>query len=643
VNSIPSAPTASAQSFCSASSPTIASLQTTSGTSIKWYDAETSGNLLSSGTALTTGTYYASQTVSSCESSRTSVAVTINSNGTWIGGATGNWDVAENWCGGVPDQNTEIATIPSGVTVTVNTSPTILTYTLASGSTVNLGNNVITIADGGSFTNNGTFNAGTGTGTVVFAGSGTLGGSSTTFNNLSVSGALTVSTSPTVNGTLTLNNGGSIISNPIIYGASSTLIYNPGGEITSTNNEWPTSNSPLNVTVQNTSNVTLNDAKTINGLLTLTSGDLIIGSNNLTLGSSATVSSASASSHINASSSGEARKIYGGSGSFTFPVGDGTNYTPATVNFTSAGSFNGETNDYLGVRLKTSKVTGMNSNNSNYISRSWFIEPHNSASGFTYTVNLSYADNDIVGTESEIRPIKLSSGVWQYPGDVSFENGTQLVGTSGSINISSNVLTWSGLTSFSEFGGGGQGGPLPVELLSFNAFCEDDIISLSWSTASEQNSSHFNIEKSINGIDWRVIGTVMAAGNSTEEIDYSFIDSEKSNGNKYYRLNQVDIDGDNKIYDPIFVDCEGNGSQLITYPNPSKDGFNIVISDSKLVGESILIIRDAMGKVIIEKSISIEEGINLYPISSTELQNGIYFITIENQNAQSKTIKHSKN
>jgi hypothetical protein len=603
----------------------------------------TTGNLLSSGTALTTGTYYASQTASSCESSRTSVAVTINSNGTWIGGATGNWDVAENWCGGVPDQNTEVATIPSGVTVTVNTSPTILTYTLASGSTVNLGNNIITIADGGSFTNNGMFNAGTGTGTVVFAGSGTLGGSSTTFNNLSVSGALTVSTSPTVNGTLTLNNGGSIVSNPIIYGASSTLIYNPGGEITSTNNEWPTSNSPLNVTVQNTSNVTLNDAKTINGLLTLTSGDLIIGSNNLTLGSSATVSSASVSSHINATSTGEARKIYGGSGSFTFPVGDGTNYTPATVNFTSAGSFNGETNDYLGVRLKTSKVTGMNSNNSNYISRSWFIEPHNSASGFTYTVNLSYTDNDVVGTESEIRPVKLSSGVWQYPGDASFDDGTQLTGTSGSISTSTNVLTWSGLTSFSEFGGGGQGGPLPVELLSFNAFCEDDIISLSWSTASEQNSSHFNIEKSINGIDWRVIGTVMAAGNSTEEIDYSFIDSEKSNGNKYYRLNQVDIDGDNKIYDPIFVDCEGNGSQLITYPNPSKDGFNIVISDSKLVGESILIIRDAMGKVIIEKSISIEEGINLYPISSTELQNGIYFITIENQNAQSKTIKHSKN
>jgi hypothetical protein len=389
--------------------------------------------------------------------------------------------------------------------------------------------------------------------------------------------------------------------------------------------------------------ITLNDDLTLTGNLTLTNGDISIGAKNLILGSSATVSSASASSHINATSSGEARKIYGGSGSFTFPVGDGTNYTPATVNFTNAGSFNGETTDYLGVRLKTTKVTNMNSNNTSYINRSWFIEPHNSASGFTYTVNLSYTDNDVVGTESEIRPVKLSSGVWQYPGDASFDDGTQLTGTSGSINTSTDVLTWSGLTSFSEFGGGGQGGPLPVELTSFSASCEEDIVTLSWSTASEQNSSHFDVEKSNDGSAWRVIGSISAAGNSTQDINYSFVDSEKSNDQSYYRLNQVDIDGKNKIYDPIFVDCEGNASQLITYPNPSKDGFNIVISDSKLVGESILIIRDAMGKVVLRKSISIEEGTNLFPIAANEIENGVYFITIENANNDSETIKHVKN
>jgi hypothetical protein len=105
----------------------------------------------------------------------------------------------------------------------------------------------------------------------------------------------------------------------------------------------------------------------------------------------------------------------------------------------------------------------------------------------------------------------------------------------------------------------------------------------------------------------------------------------------------VDFNGDNKLYDPIFIDCEGNTSQLITYPNPSKDGFNIAISDSKLVGEASLIIRDAMGKEVLTKSISIAEGMNLFPIASYEIENGVYFITIEGENAQTKMIKHIKN
>ncbi|MCP4984746.1 MAG: hypothetical protein GY928_01395, partial [Colwellia sp.] len=77
VNTTPTAPTASAQAFCSADSPTVADLVAT-GTGIQWYAASTGGTALAGTTALSTGTYYASQTVSSCESSRTSVSVTVN-------------------------------------------------------------------------------------------------------------------------------------------------------------------------------------------------------------------------------------------------------------------------------------------------------------------------------------------------------------------------------------------------------------------------------------------------------------------------------------------------------------------------------------------------------------------------------------
>jgi hypothetical protein len=636
---IPSAPTASAQSFCSSNSPTVASLTTTSGSNIKWYDAASNGNLLAGGAALAAGNYYATQTVSGCESSsRTSVAVTLNENGTWIGGSTGDWNLAGNWCGGIPNSISAVVSVPAGVTINLDASPEVSELTIAATSILNAGNNTITIANGGTFTNNGTFNSGTGSGTVAFAGSGTLGGGATTFNNLTVSGALTVNTSPTVNGTLTINNGGSITTNPIIYGASATLVYNQGGSITSGLNEWPTNNAPRNVTIQNASDVTLNDARTINGVLTLTSGDLILGATNLILGSASTISSAFASSHIVATSTGEVRKIYVGNGSFSFPVGDGTNYTPATINFTTGSSLSGAADDYVGVRLKTSKVTGMNSGNINYINRSWFIEPGAGLSSYSYTANLTYAQGDVVGTESEIRPVKLSSGVWQYPGNVSFDFGTQLANTVGEINEETNVLSWSGLTSFSEFGGGGQGGPLPVELLSFNATCENDQILLNWQTASEHNSLSFDIEKSRDGQTWNLIDQQVAAGNSNELLSYQFVDAEKNNATVYYRLNQVDIDGKNEYFGPIAVSCNTSKFITSTSPNPSKGMFYLMINsvDDKIANYAI---RDINGMIIKSEKLELEKGINAFLINE-KFPTGAYFIEIITETGKSKILKH---
>jgi hypothetical protein len=130
VTSNPSAPSASAQSFCSATSPTVASLVAT-GTAIQWYDAAASGNLLSSGTALSSGTYYASQTVNGCESTtRTAATVTVNPNGTWLGG-NGSWNNATNWCGGIPTASTNVVISNGNPILDVN-------HTLNSGSTLTL-------------------------------------------------------------------------------------------------------------------------------------------------------------------------------------------------------------------------------------------------------------------------------------------------------------------------------------------------------------------------------------------------------------------------------------------------------------------------------------------------------------------------
>lgn len=75
INSIPSAPNASSQTFCN--SATVANLLP-SGTSLKWYDVATNGSPLSGTTSLSTGNYYVSQTNNSCEGPRTTVSVTVN-------------------------------------------------------------------------------------------------------------------------------------------------------------------------------------------------------------------------------------------------------------------------------------------------------------------------------------------------------------------------------------------------------------------------------------------------------------------------------------------------------------------------------------------------------------------------------------
>lgn len=85
---------------------------------------------------------------------------------------------------------------------------------------------------------------------------------------------------------------------------------------------------------------------------------------------------------------------------------------------------------------------------------------------------------------------------------------------------------------------------LPVEIVSFEGLNKDGVNVLRWVTASEHNSMRYSIENSVDGINWREIGEVDAAGNSTEELFYEFYDFDFEKGAyNYYRLHQYDFDG----------------------------------------------------------------------------------------------------
>jgi hypothetical protein len=108
--------------------------------------------------------------------------------------------------------------------------------------------------------------------------------------------------------------------------------------------------------------------------------------------------------------------------------------------------------------------------------------------------------------------------------------------------------------------------PLPVELTQFDGLPYQQWNVIKWSTESENNSSHFDLESSEDGYVWKVIATKQAAGNSNETIRYSYIDNNL-NSIVYYRLQQFDIDGKCETYGPIVITRDVTDKKIISHIN----------------------------------------------------------------------------
>jgi hypothetical protein len=137
----------------------------------------------------------------------------------------------------------------------------------------------------------------------------------------------------------------------------------------------------------------------------------------------------------------------------------------------------------------------------------------------------------------------------------------------GSVDISNGYITVTGFEHFSQVTIAPDNGALPVELLYFEGWELKPDNMLKWVTVSENNSSYFDIEWSIDGDNWRSIGVRNAAGNSNEKINYYYFTPIEFCGINYYRLNQIDIDGKSKEYGPILINNTTNKKNIIKYIN----------------------------------------------------------------------------
>ena len=99
--------------------------------------------------------------------------------------------------------------------------------------------------------------------------------------------------------------------------------------------------------------------------------------------------------------------------------------------------------------------------------------------------------------------------------------------------------------------------PLPVELTSFAATAAGDHAELTWATATERNNDYFSVERSDDGLLFAEVGRVTGAGTTGKPQSYSFAQAADGSGTVYFRLRQVDFDGQFEYSDVVAVDFEG--------------------------------------------------------------------------------------
>jgi len=173
----------------------------------------------------------------------------------------------------------------------------------------------------------------------------------------------------------------------------------------------------------------------------------------------------------------------------------------------------------------------------------------------------------------------------------------------------------------------------PIDLLSFTGYCDKQNIILQWSTASETNNSYFTVERSVDGINWQVAGTVAGAGNSSSQLYYTLVDTTRNEGTSYYQLKQTDFNGNGKggtitcIYK-----CSGIGTEHLTiYPNPTRGKFELLLNGDKNKINSIDIFNSKGRKVL--SSIGFQSMFDLSGHVS-----GVYFILVR-QNSKTISLK----
>lgn len=418
-------------------------------------------------------------------------------------------------------------------------------------------------------------------------------------------------------GTFT-NNGnvfvsGNLINNQAMAEADTGALTLDGAAPQTVSGTQPYFTRLLNI--DNPAGIVLDNSIKVGGRVTFTNG-LVDATNDLAaliIGDTASVAGVSDARHV------KGYVVKNGTGSFVYPVGDGVRYQPITLDLTdnSAGMsvryFEGDAGTGTFATTGASSIALEAYNNQEY----WDLAPKGTATGKVIVTYDDYKNPSITVSENPnvFSVAHLTGGNW-------LNEGHNVTGTLTAGYVTSEVISsWSPFTlgAIPEAG-------LPVTLISFSAKAVESNALLEWQTTSEDNASHFEVERSLDARSFQKIGRVDAAGTSNALQRYSFTDRAFGNQPQtvYYRLRSVDLDGTFSLTRTISLQPRGAGRYAGVYPNPARKAEVVTVSSGIPAGEVSL--WDMLGREVPVRKSSLSDGtvqVNLNGVAS-----GMYLLKL---------------
>ncbi|MEJ8801253.1 T9SS type A sorting domain-containing protein [Pontibacter sp. H249] len=180
--------------------------------------------------------------------------------------------------------------------------------------------------------------------------------------------------------------------------------------------------------------------------------------------------------------------------------------------------------------------------------------------------------------------------------------------------------------------------PFPVELSNFTAAHSQGVTKLFWRTATEINNSHFEVEFGSSLTDFKKVGEVKGQGNSSIVTNYSFAHKNSFSGTIYYRLKQVDLNGEVSYSKTVAVEAQQHALQeLLVAPNPTSGRVTVQLPSEE---EHTLTIINTLGKVMAE--VNAPANREQMELDFSSYPDGTYIVSVQGKNGMQtyKLIKY---